>query len=549
VVARFRLLERRTVCLPLGALEVLLVVGFALAPACRRAGEGSARSAEELLPAQPPGAASTGPLGQLAQHAGDLIERISGLPGAEQLGDTRKALAARLGFDPLTREGLLAAGIDPERGAAFSIVQAGTSAPGFVAALPLASRPAFVQTFEKLARERAGYADRVEEAREGVKAVVFSRPGGARKLGYAIVRGYAVVARTDDPIAELAAAGTRTPSQSLAQDARLSAMRAELGSFDLLFYAPAQGWLQGRLFGAALPGDAALSVSGSALGLNARATIALLPPDAHEVSNLLVGGGEALSALLPKDAPVQIRLGIAPAQLPVQLERVPRLRDPLGQLRKALAERKVDLDRDLFDALQPGAVAALSLSPRADLSRAVDGGAFDLSRGPFDLVQLAAFARPSDEVRLRAALEAVSAVLPRFGAMTVRATPEASEWEVKYPSGEGARFGIRSIGGAPLAYLVGGTTLDEVLAKKGAKGAAGVGAAAAQVDLGELAAAVSAMPSSAYGKGPQSYVARSIVSQLIEPLRPFVVRATLAAGPRGVLADVSVDIAKKEAAQ
>jgi hypothetical protein len=56
------------------------------------------------------------------------------------------------------------------------------------------------------------------------------------------------------------------------------------------------------------------------------------------------------------------------------------------------------------------------------------------------------------------------------------------------------------------------------------------------------------MPSSAYGKGPQSYVARSIVSQLIEPLRPFVVRATLAASPQGVLADVSVDIAKTEGA-
>jgi hypothetical protein len=545
-VARFRLLERRTVCLPIGALEALVVL-LALAPACKR-GEGSARSAEELLPAQPPGAASTGPLGQLAQHAGDLIGRLSGLPGGEHLGDTRKALAAQLGFDPLTREGLLSAGLDPERGAAVSIVQAGTGAPGFVAALPLVSGQAFVQTFEKLARERAGYAERVEEARQGIKAVVFSRPGGARKLGYALVRGYAVVARADDPAAELAAAGTRAPAQSLAQDARLSAMRAELGAFDLLLFAPAQGWLQGRLFRVSLPGDAALSLSGNALGLRARAAIALPPPDAHEVLDLLVGGGEALSALLPKDAPVQIRLGIAPSRLPAQLERVPRLRDLLGQLRRALAERNVDLDRDLFGALQPGAVAALSLSPRADLSRAVDAGAFDLSRGPFDLVQLAAFARPSDEVRLHAALEAVAAVLPRFGPVTAQATPGASEWQVKYPSGEGARFGIRSVDGAPLAYLAGGTTLDEALAKRGAAGAAGGGAAAAQVDLGGLAAAVSAMPSSAYGKGPQSYVARSIVSQLIEPLRPFVVRATLAASPQGVLADVSVDIAKTEGA-
>jgi hypothetical protein len=536
VVARFR------------RSAALLALTFALAPACRRAGRGGAGSAEELLPAQPPGAAITAALGQLAQHSGDLIGRVSGLPGGEQLGDTRRALAAALGFDPLTREGLLAAGLDPDRGGAFSIVQAGAGAPGFVAALPLSSGRTFVQAFEKLARERGGYADRVEEARGGVTAVLFSRPGRARRLGYAIVRGYAVVARTDDPAADLAAAGTRTPSESLAQDARLAAMREGLGSPDLLLYAPAQGWLQGRLFGLSLPGDAALGVSGSTLGLRARAAIALPPPDAHEISNLLVGGGETLSALLPKNAPVQLRLGIAPAQLPALLARLPRLRDPLDQLRQALSERRVDLDLDLFGALQPGAVAALSLSPRADMSRVADVGAFDLRRGPFDLVQLAVFARPADEARLSAALEAVSAVLPRFGAVAVRTAPQASEWLVKYPSGEGARFGIRSVAGAPLAYVVGGTTLEEVLAKKGAKGAAGEGAAAARIDLGELAAEVSALPPSAYGKGPQSYIARSIVSQLIEPLRPLVVHATLAAGPRGVTADLSVEIAKAEGA-
>jgi hypothetical protein len=537
VVARFRHL----------AALLALALAFALAPACRRAGEGSAGSAEELLPAQPPGAVSTVALGQLAQHAGELIARVTGLPGGEQLGDAHKALSASLGFDPLTREGLLSAGLDPARGGAFSIVQKGAGAPGFVAALPLSSGPAFVQAFEKLARERAGYAERVEETRGGVAAVVFSRPGGARKLGYAIVRGYAVVARTDDPLAELAGAGTRTASQSLAQDARLAAMRAELGGADLLFYAPAQGWLQGRLFGMSLPGDAGLAVSGSSLGLRARAVIALPPPDAHEMSNLLVGGGEALSALLPKNAPVQLRLGIAPEQLPAQLARVPRLRDPLTRLRQALAEHKVDLDRDLFGALQPGAVASLSLSPRADLSRAVDAGGFDLSHGPFDLVQLAAFARPADEARLRAALEAVSAVLPRFGAVAVRTAPQTSDWQVKYQGREGAHFGIRSVSGAPLAYLVGGTTLDEVLAQKGAKGAAGAGAFAAQVDLGKLAAEVSALPPSAYGKGPQSYVARSIVSQVVEPLRPLAAHATLAAGPRGITADFSLDIAKPDA--
>ncbi|GAC1342058.1 MAG: hypothetical protein NVSMB23_14400 [Myxococcales bacterium] len=525
----------------------LLAVACALAPACKRAGQGSARLAEALLPAQPPGAASTAPLGQLADHASDLVARVSRLPGGEQVGETRKALALQLGFDPLTRDGLSTAGLDPARGAALSLAPAGPGAPGFVAVLPLRDEGAFVAAFEKLARERGGYAARAEEKRQGTRAVVFSRPDGVGKLGYAIVRGYAVVARTGDPAADLAAAAARTETESLAGDARFAAMRAELGATDLLVYAPAQGWLQGRLLrGATLPGDAALGLAGGGQGLHVRAVLALPAPDAHEVAGLLVGGGEPLSALLPKDAPVQLRLGLAPAQLPAQLARVPRLRDRLEELRRALAERKVDLDRDLFGALQAGAVAALSLSPRADLSRAVDGGAFDLRRSPFDLVQVVAFARPSDEARLRAALEAVSAVLPRFGATAARTAPDAFEWQVTYPGGEGARFGIRAVDGAPLAYLAGGTTLDEVLARKGAQGAAGPEAVAALVDLGGLAAQVSALPPSAYGKGPQSYVARSIVSQLIEPLRPLRMHGTLAAGPRGVVADVVLDIARPD---
>lgn len=545
----FRLRKRRT--RRLGARVALLAAALALAaaPACKRGGRGSGGAAEDLLPAQPPGAASTPALGTLAQHAGELIARVSTLPGGEQLADLRRALAAQLGFDPLTREGLAAAGLDPARGAAVSLVPSAAGAPGFVAALPVGTEAALVQTLEKLARERGAFADRTEETRGGIKAVVFSRAGGTVKLGYAFVRGYAVVARTSDPAADLAAAAGRAPEGSLAQDARLTAMRAELGAADLLIYAPAQGYLQGRLFGAPLPGDAGLGISGSASGLRARAALSLSAPDAHEVSDLLVGGGEALSALLPKDAPVQLRLGIAPAQLPAQLARVPRLRDRLDLLRGALAERKVDLDRDLFAALQPGAVAALSLSPRADLSRAIDGGAFDARRSPFDLVQVAAFARPADEARLRAALEAVSAVLPRFGATAARTSPEAPEWQVTYPGGEGARFGIRAVDGSPLAYLTGGTTLDEVLARKGAKGAAGAQAVAAQIDLGGLAGQVSALPPTAYGKGPQSYVARSVVSQLIEPLRPLIVHGTLAASPRGVVADVSVDIAKADAPQ
>ncbi len=550
----------------------LLLAAAALASCGRCGGPPAARSAEELLPAQAPGAFVTAALSQVARHADELLSRAAQLPGGEQIGDSRKAVAAQLGFDPLSREGLLSAGLDPDRAAALVLTQAEGKRPGFVAALPLSDPQAFARGIDKLARERAGYAERTEEARGKVKAVVFSRPGGAQKLAYAVVRGYGVVARGDDPGEELAAAAARPPDQSLAKDARFAAARNALAGAgaplvgappggsaapgataavapDLVLFAAAQGPLQTRLFGQPLPGDVALGVSTGAGGLTLRGSLALAAPDAHEVAALLPGGGEALAGLLPRDAPVQLRLGLQPAQLPPALSRVPVLREFLAQLRAALSEKKVDLDKDLFDALQPGVVAALSLSPTADLKRAVDANLLDLrSHTPFDVVHLFVYARAADAARLRPALQAVADALPRFGAAATRSeTGDGVEWRVTSAVGEGARFGLRTVEGPALAYLVGGEGLEAALAREGAQGAGG-GAAALRIDFGQLAAQVAALPQSAYGTGPQSYVARSLVGQVIEPLRPLAMRATIAPGTQGLLIEVTVAIAQAASA-
>src|SRR2546430_15323513 len=94
------------------------------AAGCSRCGRTSAAAAEELLPAHPGGAVVTAPLGAVAQHLAALIDRASSLPGGEQLGEARRVAAAQLGFDPLAREGLLSAGLGPERAAAGAFFEA-----------------------------------------------------------------------------------------------------------------------------------------------------------------------------------------------------------------------------------------------------------------------------------------------------------------------------------------------------------------------------------------------------------------------------------------
>ncbi|HET9752387.1 MAG TPA: hypothetical protein VFP52_05480, partial [Myxococcales bacterium] len=113
------------------ACTLLLVV----AAGCSRCGTRSAASAEELLPDRPAGAVVTAPLGAVAQHLSALADRLQSLPGGEQLADYRRAVATQLGFDPLAREGLLAAGLDPDRGAAVAVFELGPAAD-WVVSLP-----------------------------------------------------------------------------------------------------------------------------------------------------------------------------------------------------------------------------------------------------------------------------------------------------------------------------------------------------------------------------------------------------------------------------
>src|ERR1700674_2944433 len=161
-----------------------------VAASCGRCGAPqSAATAEELLPQHPSGAVVTAPLGAVAEHFAALAGRVASLPGGEMLGDLRKGLMAQLGFDPLTRDGLAAAGIDPQRGAAVALLEA-QPRPEWIVAPPLGNPDLFMQTIQRLLVERAGFAP-VAEQPGSVK--VFERGTSRQKLALAVVRGYGLL--------------------------------------------------------------------------------------------------------------------------------------------------------------------------------------------------------------------------------------------------------------------------------------------------------------------------------------------------------------------
>jgi hypothetical protein len=239
-----------------------------------------------------------------------------------------------------------------------------------------------------------------------------------------------------------------------------------------------------------------------------------------------------------------MRLWLQPSEVLRQTRRIPEI----AQAMDALAAGGDDPLRDIAPALAPGAALAIGLSPSARLATVVDYGIFDWrTRSPFEFLQLLALAPVADEARLSRALESFAKALPKAGAQVQRTT---DGWQIRYAGGEGPRFGVATVAGQKVAWLAGGfggrdltailaggrdPSLPPVLAQDPG--------AAVRIDLAALAARVRSLPDSTYGTGPQAYVARSLVGQIIEPLS--AVRVTVSAIPtvRGLRADVDVALA------
>jgi len=489
---------------------------LAAAGCSRCGGTTTANAAEELLPLHPAAAVVTAPLGAVARHLAALIDRASSLPGGEQLGEARRVAAAQLGFDPLAREGLISAGFDPDRAAAVAFFENQPRAE-LIAALPVSKPDLFLQTMQRLLVDRGGFS-RAEG--QSQSATLFER--GGTRVAVSVVRGYGLFARTRDPAASIAEAGARQPEQSLARDPGLAAARNRLGAQDFVGWAPAGSGMPRRYTARTLPGDVAVSLQASQQGAASRLFAQLPEADARKAQAALPGGGAPLVELLPADAPLRARLGVAPAKLLDSLRGDPDLAAVLDRLHGA--------DAEVFASLAPGVAASLGVARGVNIGEAIDYG-FDWRRkSPFDTVQLVALAEVTDRPRLLKAFGRIARTLPDLGARVERT---GDDFQATYAAGRGARFGVREIDGKAVAYLLGGPLRPDELRRtpRSANPEAAAlyesGGAAVRVDFGKLASALRTLPDGAYGSGPQAYVARSIVGQVIEPLR--TVRLSMAA--------------------
>ena len=375
-------------------------------------------------------------------------------------------------------------------------------------ALPLTRPDLFAKTVQRLLVERFG-------ASPGAQPQTFER--GGTSIAWKVVKGYGMIARGAAPMARLEP--PPSAEQSLSKSPGLATARQRLGAQDVVVWAPAGSELPKRYVARPLPGDVAVSLQGAPQGLAVR-----LFASGIDARAVLPGGGASLVELLPPGAPLRMRLGIAPQKL---VELIPDERV------RAL------IPKDAFAGVKPGFAISVALAKTASLADAVDYG-FDWRRkSPFDALQLVALAEVTDEKQALASMEAIAKALPQIGAHAER---KGNEFSASYAAGKGPRFGVEG----HTAYVLGGDVAFADLRRtpKGANPEAAAlfedPGAAARADFGKLDAEVHALPDSTYGTGPQSYVTRSLVGQVIDPLRPL--RVTLSAQAQQDFLGVSLDV-------
>jgi hypothetical protein len=421
-----------------------------------------------------------------------FLAQLQGFSTAEELVT---AVMTGLGVDLRSGKGMREAGLVPERGIGFVALDKRKS----YAVVGVGDEGRLIGALGGLAKNRLGASERRTSTLGALGVTTFLRPKSpSPELGVVFRGGFAFVGvRLSQE--ELADAAGVPPSESLAKDEALAASAGRLPpQADVLCYFP-EGSVRGLPLLPLGAATVALSLDEGGLSIDGD-----FPSHAKDAPLWLTPKKDApdLTPLLPQDAFLALRFtGDPQGAWPLWQTVVgPRVAD----LVKAAG---VDLQADVLDQMQPGAVASLALSPVATLTNVP---ALDLRRtNPFRYVQLVAVAKAKDEARVDGALKNLFAAAPRLGMqvkeLTVGGRPT---YMTSYAQGEGVSVvhsGQHVVIGAPLARAA--ETLSRVDTALGRAAPTRLVQALANsplsvaVDLTKLSDEVRALPPSAWGVG------------------------------------------------
>jgi hypothetical protein len=540
-------------------LAAFVALASLSAAGCRR---GAGTTPERFLPARTAGVIVLPELRRATKELTALEDTAAAFPGAAQLPALRRSLTAQLGLDLLDPDALARAGIEPKRGLAAGVApasggEAAWSAPLLV--LPVRDAAALQALVQRLARERLGAAVEEAPAATGVpqgshpapsapRVLVYRAKGGpqALALGFGDSDRTAVLSAGPGAPEAVRAALSLEAKESLAEAPAWRGLRKALADryAVLLAYLPPAG------AGSTVPlhHPVALGVAAEPGSVRLGALAALEPATAAGLAGK--GDAKALVGALAPEAPLVLRWDGDPAALGRLLAPGVPEHD-----RRWLADHGLDVQKDLFDLLAPGAAAAISLSPRFDLS---DFSDVAVRADPLRLVSFELAAEVKDEV---AAARSLARLPQLFAALQepvgkprpAVVDPAGRTGRIPMASGElawrldGKR--LRLAGGPPGA-------LDALVARKaGWTAPTQASAAALAGGLGggilvpmRLAASVRALPEEAFGTGPYGFVVRGVVDRYLEALQAVQAISVRAEGvDAGILVETRVELPAREA--
>ncbi|HSM91480.1 MAG TPA: hypothetical protein VLT47_01265, partial [Anaeromyxobacteraceae bacterium] len=375
----------------------LALIALAALAACARCGGAAGPPPERWVAAGVTAAIVVPELRGAARSGAEFYLTAQDFPGTSDLPSLRASISAQLGFDPLDLGALRDAGIDTRRGMAIGFpaepaTGGGRAAPLLV--LPVSNRAAAEGLVRRIARDRLGAGERTVEAVGAAQVAVYrQRPGAPPALASADGDDCLLLAAGPEGPSTVARASALAEGDSLAASAAWRAVRRIAGEgAAIIGYVPAGS--------SALDGVGAVR-DGAAIVLTARprrlsARLVALLGDREAGLRALAGDGAGglLAARLDPAAALVGRFDGNPALLADEvLSAVPLL------ARAGPMAAGVDLRRDLFGALAPGAAASASLAPRIDLATL---DARTLRRDPLRLVQFELVAPLADPARIAA---------------------------------------------------------------------------------------------------------------------------------------------------